>query len=83
MPMIQCDIRRGRTPAQIQRLVSDLVEIVHEVTGAPAEMISTVVRELPGSMTFEGTDPSPEYRPGPDGVDLAGAEDVRRRQKGN
>jgi phenylpyruvate tautomerase PptA (4-oxalocrotonate tautomerase family) len=64
MPMIQADIRRGRTPQQRDQLVRDLTHIVHEVTGAPLDTISAVVRELPGPATYEAGEPSPEYQPG-------------------
>jgi 4-oxalocrotonate tautomerase family enzyme len=83
MPIIQCDIRRGRTEEQRNRLVRDLTQIVHEVTGAPVETISAVVRELPGPHTYEGGEPSPEYTPGPDGVDLAALKELEHRGKPN
>jgi phenylpyruvate tautomerase PptA (4-oxalocrotonate tautomerase family) len=77
--MIQCDIRRGRTAAQRDRLVYELTMIVHEVTGAPLDTISAVVRELPGPHTYEQGRPSPEYQPGPGGIDLAGLAELQAR----
>lgn len=71
MPVIQADIRRGRTARQRDELISELTRIVHEVSGAPLETISAVVRELPGPATYEAGVPSPDYVPGPDGTDLA------------
>jgi phenylpyruvate tautomerase PptA (4-oxalocrotonate tautomerase family) len=82
MPMIQADIRRGRTPQQRDQLIRDLTRIVHEVTGAPVDTIAAVVRELPGPATYESGEPSPDYQPGEGGVDLAGlAELAARRQR--
>jgi phenylpyruvate tautomerase PptA (4-oxalocrotonate tautomerase family) len=80
MPMIQADIRRGRSDAQRNALVRALTDIVHDVTGAPVETISAVVRELPGPHTYEAGEPSPEYVAGPGGVDLAGYEDAASRR---
>ena len=79
MPMIQADIRRGRTPEQRDKLIRELTRVVHEVTRAPIDTISAVVRELPGPHTYEGGEPSPEYVPGPGGVDLAGLADLEAR----
>lgn len=81
MPMIQCDFRRGRTKEQRDRLIRDLTQVIHEVSGAPVDTIAAVVRELPGPSTYEGGEPSPEYRPGPDGFDLAAVEELEARRK--
>ncbi len=81
MPMIQADIRRGRTPQQRDQLIRDLTRIVHEVTGAPMDTIAAVVRELPGAATYEAGEPSPEYMPGEDGVDLAGLAELEARRQ--
>jgi phenylpyruvate tautomerase PptA (4-oxalocrotonate tautomerase family) len=80
MPMIQCDARRGRTTEQRDGLVRDLTQIVHEVTGAPVDTITAVVRELPGPSTYEAGEPSPEYRPDKDGFDLGALEELESRQ---
>ena len=78
--MIQCDLRRGRTDEQRNRLVQDLTRLVHDVTGAPVDTIAAVVRELPGPHTYEAGEPSPEYTPGPDGVDLAAIAELEERE---
>lgn len=79
MPIIQADIRRGRTQRQRDELIGELTRIVHEITGAPVETISAVVRELPGPATYEAGVPSPEYVPGPDGTDLAALAELAAR----
>jgi phenylpyruvate tautomerase PptA (4-oxalocrotonate tautomerase family) len=79
VPMIQCDIRRGRTTEQRDRLAAVLTEIVHEVTGAPIETIATFVRELPGPATYEGGEPSAEYVSGPAGTDIGSGADLMKR----
>jgi phenylpyruvate tautomerase PptA (4-oxalocrotonate tautomerase family) len=81
MPMIQADIRRGRTPQQRDQLIRELTRIVHEITGAPLDTISAVVRELPGPATYEAGEPSPEYLPGDGGVDLAAQAELAARRK--
>ncbi len=81
MPMIQCDIRRGRSDEQRNDLVRELTRIVHEVSGAPIDTIAAVVRELPGPHTYEAGEPSPEYVAGAGGVDLAGLADIEARRK--
>jgi phenylpyruvate tautomerase PptA (4-oxalocrotonate tautomerase family) len=81
MPMIQADIRRGRTPQQRDQLVRDLTRIVHEVSGAPMDTIAAVVRELPGPATYEAGEPSPEYVPGEGGVDVAGLAELEARRR--
>lgn len=83
MPMIQCDIRRGRTTEQRDRLIRDLAEIIREVTGAPVDTVTAVVRELPGPNTYEAGEPSPEYAPGPDGFDLAASRELADRARRN
>jgi phenylpyruvate tautomerase PptA (4-oxalocrotonate tautomerase family) len=81
MPMIQADIRHGRTVQQRDQLIRELTRIVHEVTGAPVDTIAAVVRELPGAATYEAGEPSPEYMPGRGGVDLAGLAELEARQQ--
>jgi phenylpyruvate tautomerase PptA (4-oxalocrotonate tautomerase family) len=81
MPIIQADIRRRRTVQQRDQLVRELTRILHEVTGAPLDTISAVVRELPGPATYEAGEPSPEYQPGEDGVDVAAMAELAARQK--
>ncbi|MGH3406380.1 MAG: tautomerase family protein [Streptosporangiaceae bacterium] len=78
--MIQADIRRGRTADQRDQLVRELTRIVHEVSGAPLDTIAAVIRELPGPVTYEAGEPSPEYLPGEGGVDLAGLAELQTRR---
>ncbi len=49
MPIIQSDIRRGRTEAQLRQLASGLTRVVAEAVGQPVDSIFLVVREMPGS----------------------------------
>jgi hypothetical protein len=64
VPIIQCDIRRGRTEAQLRQLASGLTRVVAEAIGQPIDAGEHV----------------PEYEPGPDGRDLAGEEQLRQRE---
>jgi phenylpyruvate tautomerase PptA (4-oxalocrotonate tautomerase family) len=80
MPIIQCDIRRGRTREQKIELARGLTNDVHEVVEIAHDYISVYIRDLPGPDTFEGGQPSPEYQPGPGGADVAGQEEIRRRR---
>lgn len=79
MPIIQCDIRRGRTEEQLTRLAKSLTRAVQEITGEPLDTISVIVREWPGPKFFEAGVPSPDYVPAADGRDLAGLEEIRSR----
>lgn len=80
MPVIQCDIRRGRTPQQREALCSRLSEVVSNVTGAPVETILVLIREHAGDHFMEGGEMLPDYLPGPNGEDLAGEEALRRQR---
>lgn len=79
MPIITCDIRRGRTEDQRSRMAKGITDAVHEITGAPIESIFLVMRELPGFNFVDGGEHVPEYRPGPAGQDLAGEDQLRQR----
>jgi phenylpyruvate tautomerase PptA (4-oxalocrotonate tautomerase family) len=81
MPIVQCDIRRGRTSNQKIRLAKGLTNDIQEVTGIPIDYISVYIRDLPGPDTFEAGEPSPDYQPGPDGQDLAGQAEIRGRRR--
>ena len=48
MPVIQCDIRAGRSPQQKQALAEGITRVVHETIGAPVEYIYVLIREEPG-----------------------------------
>jgi 4-oxalocrotonate tautomerase family enzyme len=79
MAIIQCDIRRGRTDEQKRRLAAGLTSVVAEVVGEPTEQIFLVIREMPGFNFVDAGEHVAEYVPGPDGVDLAGSEQLRQR----
>lgn len=49
MPIIQCDIREGRTGEQKQALAREITRVVHETIGAPVEYIYVLIRETPGA----------------------------------
>jgi 4-oxalocrotonate tautomerase family enzyme len=49
VPVIQCDIREGRTPEQKQAMAEAITWAVHETIGAPIEYIYVLIRETPGS----------------------------------
>jgi 4-oxalocrotonate tautomerase len=65
MPIIQCDIREGRSAAQKQALADAITRAVHETIGAPVEYIYVLIRETPGSHHVKGGQALPEYRPDP------------------
>ena len=48
MPIIQCDIREGRTDAQKRALAAAITRAVHETIDAPLEYIYVLIRETPG-----------------------------------
>jgi 4-oxalocrotonate tautomerase family enzyme len=79
MPIIQCDIRRGRSDEQKYQLGMKLTEILQRYTGAPRDAVMVVFREIPGANFFEAGVQLPDYLAGPDGRDLAGEEELRRR----
>lgn len=81
MAIIQCDIRRGRTDEQKRRLAANLTQAVSEVTGESTEQIFLVIREMPGFNFVDGGEHVAEYVPGPNGVDLAGSDQLRARGK--
>jgi 4-oxalocrotonate tautomerase len=49
MPIIQCDIREGRSDSEKSALGKAITEVVHETIGAPIEHIYVLVREQPAS----------------------------------
>jgi 4-oxalocrotonate tautomerase family enzyme len=79
MAIIQCDIRRGRSDDQKRRLAAGLTRVVCEITGEPVERTFLVIRELPGFNFVDAGEHVAEYVAGPDGEDIAGAEQLRRR----
>jgi len=48
MPVIQCDIREGRTVEQKRALAREITRVVHETIDAPLEYIYVLIRETPG-----------------------------------
>jgi phenylpyruvate tautomerase PptA (4-oxalocrotonate tautomerase family) len=79
MAVVQCDIRRGRTPDQKRLYGEALTKAVHEITGLDIDNILVIFREQPGHDLLEGGVVLPDYRPGPNGEDLAGADEFRQR----
>lgn len=77
MPMIQCDIRRGRTEEQKRTLAKELIRVVNEVTGIPKDYVFIVIRELPGFNFVEFQEHVVDYVPGPDGQDIAGQQQLK------
>ncbi len=80
MPIITCDIRNGRTKEQKSQLALGLTKAVQEATGVSIEHIFLVMREMPGFNFVDAGEHIPDYVPGPDGQDLAGHEQLRRRE---
>lgn len=79
MAIIQCDIRQGRTDEQKRRLAAELTTLVAEVTGESTQQIFLVIREMPGFNFVDAGEHVAEYVAGPDGVDVAGSEQLRAR----
>lgn len=79
MAIIQCDIRRGRSDDQKRRLAAGLTKAVSEATGEPIEHLFLVIREMPGPNFVDAGEHVAEYVAGPDGVDVAGSEQLRQR----
>ena len=80
MPIITCDIRVGRTKEQKSQLAIGLTKAVQEVTGVSIDYIFLVMREMPGFNFVDAGEHVPDYVPGPDGQDLSGHEQLRRRK---
>lgn len=49
MPVIQCDIREGRTAEQKAAMAEAITRAVHETIGAPIEYIYVLIRETASS----------------------------------
>jgi len=80
MPIITCDIRTGRTKEQKSQLAIGLTKAVQEATCVSIDHIFLVMREMPGFNFVDAGEHIPDYVPGPDGQDLAGHEQLRRRE---
>ena len=63
MPVIQCDIREGRTLEQKQNLAEGITRVVHETIGAPIEYIYVLIRETPGAHHVKAGQALPDYVP--------------------
>ncbi|KPK59198.1 MAG: hypothetical protein AMJ59_12120 [Gammaproteobacteria bacterium SG8_31] len=61
MPVIQCDIRQGRTAEQKQAMAEAITRAVHETIGAPVEYIYVLIRETPGAHHVKAGRTLPEY----------------------
>lgn len=66
VPVIQCDIREGRTEEEKQALAREVTRVVHETIGAPVEYIYVLIRETPGSHHVKAGEALPDYVPGGD-----------------
>ncbi|MDP8978776.1 MAG: 4-oxalocrotonate tautomerase family protein [Actinomycetota bacterium] len=62
MPVIQCDIREGRTESQKQALARGIAQVAQETIGSPAEYVYVLIREAPGPQHFHGGEFLPDYR---------------------
>lgn len=76
MPIIQCDIREGRTQAQKRALAREITKAVHKTIDAPIEYIYVLIRETPGFAHIKAGKHLPEYLGGGDKKKPA-----RRRRK--
>ena len=85
MPIISCDIREGRTKEQKSQLANGLSQVLVDIAGVSIDNIFVVTREMPGFNFLDAGEHVPDYVPGPNGEDIAGAEQLRRRSeiKGN
>ncbi|MEP6768815.1 MAG: tautomerase family protein [Acidobacteriota bacterium] len=63
MPVIQCDIREGRTEEQKHALAREITRVVHETSDAPLEYIDVLIRETPGSHHVEAGKALPDWKP--------------------
>lgn len=79
MPIITCDIRVGRTKEQKSQLAKGLSQVLQDVAGIPEDNIFVVTREMPGFNFLDAGEHVPDYVPGPNGEDIAGAEQLRLR----
>ena len=79
MPIIQCDIRRGRTEEQKRKLASGLTDAVARIARVPKDRIFLVMREMPGFNFVDAGEHVPDYVPGTNGEDVAGAAQLRER----
>ncbi len=62
MPIIQCDIREGRTEAQKRALAREITLAVQRTIGAPLEYIYVLIRETPGLHHIKAGKHLPDYQ---------------------
>jgi 4-oxalocrotonate tautomerase len=67
MPIIQCDIREGRSEKQKRALAREITRVVHETIGAPVEYIYVLIRETPGFNHIKAGEHLPDYITEPSG----------------
>lgn len=63
MPIIQCDIREGRTQEQKAALAREITRVVHETIDAPVEYIYVLIRETPGFHHIKAGKHLPDWKP--------------------
>jgi 4-oxalocrotonate tautomerase len=63
MPIIQCDIRAGRTAEQKAAMADGITRVVMETIDAPKEYIYVLIRETPGAHHIKGGQALPEFTP--------------------
>ena len=63
MPIIQCDIREGRTSEQKAALAREITRVVSETIDAPVEYIYVLIRETPGAHHIKAGHALPEWQP--------------------
>lgn len=63
VPVIQCDIREGRTEEQKQALAREITRVVHETIESPIEYIYVLIREAPGAHHVKGGEEVPDWEP--------------------
>ena len=64
MPIIQCDIREGRTREQKADLVEAITEAVTRTIDAPKEYVYVLVRETPSFNHYKAGHHMPDFTPG-------------------
>ena len=68
MPVIQCDIREGRTEEQKRTLAQEITRVVHETIDAPVEYIYVQIRETPGYHHVKAGQALEDWKPNEEAV---------------
>jgi 4-oxalocrotonate tautomerase family enzyme len=63
VPVIQCDIREGRTEEQKQALAREITRVGHETIESPVEYIYGLIRETPVAHHVKGGEALPDWEP--------------------